>query len=247
MARTKPITYHVSRFTQPGMDYRKPVVFGENWSPSRYKVLPYFAVEKALMQRPETVRILDVGCAAGWNMSRFRQYGRFPLGLDVVPERVQHAAAHGPVMIASGLDIPLPAASVDVVYIQHVLHHIGDVARALAEARRVLRPGGYLFLVETVEDNPIIRWGRRFYPHWLGDEINAPFYFDGLQQMLAQAGFQVQQAEQYNVLFWLWEIGPDHWPFLEKLTPLFVAGERLLLRWLRPYSAHCYLVAKKDV
>ncbi|MFO7536843.1 MAG: hypothetical protein R6X32_02150, partial [Chloroflexota bacterium] len=56
-----------------------------------------------------------------------------------------------------------------------------------------------------------------------------------------------REAEQYSVLFWLWEIGPDHWPFLEKLTPLFVAGERLLVRWLRRYSAHCYLVAKKDV
>ena len=227
------------------MDYRKPVVFGENWSPSRYKVLPYFTAEKSLMQQPDVTDIVDVGCAAGWNMSRFRQYGRFPIGLDVVPDRVAHAATHGPVMVASGLDIPLPAASMDVVYIQHVLHHIGDVERALAEAHRVLRPGGHLFLVETVEDNPIIRWGRRLYPHWLGDEVNAPFYFDGLQQALAQAGFRVEQAQQYSVLFWLWEIGPDHFPFLEKLTPLFVAGEQLLVRWLRRYSAHCYLVAQK--
>ena len=228
------------------MDYRKPVIFGENWSPSRYRVLPYFAVEKAIMTRPSTRRILDVGCAAGWNMSRFRQYGRFPMGLDVVPERVQLARRHGPVMLASGLDLPLADQSLDLIYIQHVLHHIGDVAKALQEGWRCLAPGGVLFLVETTENNPLIRWGRCVYPRWLGDEINAPFSFAELQNLLQACGFRMTQAEQYSVLFWLWEILPDHFPFLEKLTPIFVALERLLVRFLRPYSAHCYLVAIKE-
>ncbi len=227
------------------MDYRKPAVFGQNWSKSRYRVLPYFAVEKAVMQRPEIGRILDLGCASGWNMSRFSQYGKPSLGLDVVPERVKLAAAHGPVMLASGLDLPLAAESLDLIYIQHVLHHIGDVERALAEVRRCLRPGGVLFLVETTEDSPLIRWGRRLYPKWLGDEINAPFYFHGLQAELTAAGFVVEKAEQYSVLFWVWEILPDHWPWMEKLTPLAVAVERLLVRFLRSFSAHCYLLVRK--
>ncbi|MCI0394844.1 MAG: class I SAM-dependent methyltransferase [Chloroflexi bacterium] len=227
------------------MDYRKPVVFGENWSPSRYKVLPYFAVEKALLTRPETRRILDLGCAAGWNMSRFRQYGRCPVGLDVAPERVRLAAVHGPVMVASGRQIPLADGLFDVIYIQHVLHHIGDVGQALREVYRCLKPGGCLFLVETVEDNPLIRWGRRLHPRWLGDDITARFDFAGLQRLLAAAGFQVVQAQQYSVLFWLWEVLPDQIPFMEKLTPLFVAGERLLARAGRKYSAHCFLVAQK--
>src|SRR5210317_399592 len=119
------------------MDYRKPAVFGENWSSSRYKVLPYFKVEKKFLMRPGVKRILDLGCANGWNMSRFGQYGRSAFGLDMVPERVELAADHGPVMIASGLDVPIAAGTFDVVYIQHVLHHIGDVERALGEAWRV--------------------------------------------------------------------------------------------------------------
>jgi SAM-dependent methyltransferase len=227
------------------MDYRKPVTFGENWSPSRYKALPYFAVEKGVMAQPEMRRILDFGCAAGWNMSRFRQYGRFPIGIDVVPERVTLAAHHGAVAIASGLQLPFPAATFDLIYIQHVLHHIGDVEQALNEVRRCLRPGGILFLVETVEDNPIIRWGRRLYPKWLGDEINAPFYFAELKERLGEHGFVVQTAQQYSVLFWLWEILPDHLPILEKLTPLFVAGEQLLQKWFSRQSAHCFYVAVK--
>lgn len=227
------------------MDYRKPVTFGENWSAGRYQVLPYFAVEKKVLQRPSAPRILDLGCAAGWNMSRFDQYGCPAVGIDVVPDRVALAAHHGAVAVASGLELPFPAETFDIIYIQHVLHHIGDVETALAEVRRCLKPNGLLFLVETSEDNPLIRWGRRLYPKWLGDEINAPFYFEGLKEQLAVNGFCVQQAEQYSVIFWLWEILPDQIPFMEKLTPLFVQIERLFVSLFRRQSAHCYFVAAK--
>lgn len=227
------------------MDYRKAVIFGENWSPSRYRVLPYFAVEKAIMNRPGMERLVDVGCAAGWNMSRFVQYGRRPIGLDVVPERVRLARQHGPVLLGSGLEMPFPDSSLDLVYIQHVLHHIGNVNRALAEVHRCLRPGGTLFLVETVEDNPIIRLGRRLHPSWMGDEINARFTFDTLRHALGDAGLRVQQAEQYSVLFWLWETLPDKLPFFEKLTPFFVRIEEQLVKQWKRSSAHCFLVATR--
>lgn len=226
------------------MDYRKPVVFGANWSPSRYKVLPYFAAEKALLSQSGMERILDLGCANGWNMSRFAQYGRTAVGIDMVPERVRLASAHGPALVASGLQVPAANGAFDVVYVQHVLHHIGDVQAALNEARRVLRPGGLLFLIETIEDNPIIRYGRRLYPRWLGDEINAPFTFAGLQEDVTRAGFELLTAEQYSVLFWLWEILPDQFPVMEHFTPLAVTLEALLARHLSRYSAHCFLVAR---
>lgn len=227
------------------MDYRKPVTFGENWSPSRYKVLPYFAVEKALLTQPGIDRILDLGCANGWNMSRFSQYGRSSIGLDMVQERVHLALNHGPALVASGLEVPLADETFDVVYVQHVLHHIGDVDKALSEARRVLKPGGYLFLIETIEDNPLIRWGRRLYPSWMGDEINAPFTFQSLQTAVSEAHFQILVASQYSVLFWLWETLPDQIPFFERFTPVAVVLEQQLIRFFRPQSAHCFLVAQK--
>lgn len=228
------------------MDYRKPVTFGENWSPSRYKVLPYFAVEKALLTQPGIGRILDLGCANGWNMSRFGQYGRASIGMDMVQERVHLALSHGPAFVASGLEIPVANGTFDVVYIQHVLHHIGDIDKALAEVRRVLKPGGYLFLIETIEDNPLIRWGRRLYPSWMGDEINAPFTFKSLQTMVSTAEFEILMASQYSVLFWMWEILPDQFPYFERFTPLAVALEQQLSQYFQRQSAHCFLVARKQ-
>ncbi|MBK8433895.1 MAG: class I SAM-dependent methyltransferase [Chloroflexi bacterium] len=157
------------------MDYRKPKVFGENWSPSRYAVLPYFAAEREVFTAEQ--RILDLGCASGWNMSRFLQYG-LPksnlYGLDVVPERVQLATQFGHIMLGSGLELPLPDGALDVIYIQHVLHHIGDVDRALQEVHRCLRPNGTLFLIETTEDNPLIRWGGGSIPNGWGMRLTPP-------------------------------------------------------------------------
>ena len=229
------------------MDYRKPKVFGENWSPSRYTVLPYLAVERELFTAEQ--RILDLGCASGWNMSRFLQYGCPPAhlyGLDVVPERVQLATQFGHVLLGSGLSLPFPNESFDVIYIQHVLHHIGDVDQALAEVRRCLRPNGLLFLVETTEDSPLIRWGRRLYPKWMGDEINAPFRFAELQAQLAAHGLAVQRAEQYSVLFWVWEIVPDQFPRWEAMTPFWAWLERGMVRLWSRYSAHCFMTAVRD-
>lgn len=228
------------------MDYRKPAVFGENWSSSRYEVLPYFAVERCVFARPDIRRVLEIGCGNGWNMSRFRQYGHVAFGLDTVPARVELALDHGPALLGDGRQLPFANSSLDLIYIQHVLHHIGDIEQALTEVLRCLRPGGILFLVETVEDNPIIRWGRRLHPSWLGDEINASFTFAQLAGQLAGSGFRVQQAGQYSVLFWLWEILPDQFPDLEGLTPYVVPLEKALQRAGRQYSAHCYLMAEKE-
>jgi SAM-dependent methyltransferase len=226
------------------MDYRKPVIFGENWSPSRYKVLPYFAVEKAVMEQAEMQRILDFGCAAGWNMSRFRQNGRYPLGIDVVPERVALAAHHGPVAIASGLQLPFADESFDLIYIQHVLHHIGDVGQALAEVRRCC--GRVACCSWSKPSKTTLSFaGAASLPKWLGDEVNAPFYFAELKETLGAYGFAVETAQQYSVLFWLWEILPDHMPIMEKLTPLFVGIEQLLQKWFNRYSAHCFYVLVK--
>lgn len=228
------------------MDYRKPAVFGENWSPSRYKVLPYFSAEKAVLAKQGITRILEIGCGNGWNMSRFAQYGHQMVGLDTILERTKLANVHGPALLGDGRMLPIATASLDMIYIQHVLHHVGDIDRALSEIRRSLRDGGVLFLVETVEDSPIIRWGRRFYPSWLGDEINVSFTFAELASKISGAGFRMIDAGQYSVLFWLWEILPDQFPIMENFTPLAVAVEQGLQRFARRFSAHSYLVAIKE-
>ncbi|MCB0133093.1 MAG: class I SAM-dependent methyltransferase [Caldilineaceae bacterium] len=49
--------------------------------------------------------------------------------------------------------LPFPAASLDGVIANHMLYHVPDRARALAEIRRVLKPGGTLVAATNSADN----------------------------------------------------------------------------------------------
>ncbi|MCZ7673568.1 MAG: hypothetical protein M5U34_43845 [Chloroflexi bacterium] len=55
-----------------------------------------------------------------------------------------------------------------------------------------------------------------------------------MKSRLSGEGFGVDKAEQYSVIFWIWEILPDQFPFMEKLTPLFVLVERLFVKLFSP-------------
>jgi len=63
-----------------------------------------------------------------------------------------------------GLALPLPDASVDAVTIAFGLRNLADRARGLGEMRRVLRPGGRLFVLEFSQPSP---WFRPFYFFYL--------------------------------------------------------------------------------
>lgn len=95
--------------------------------------------------------LLDLGCGPGtitMDLARRVAPGRV-LGLDSSPEVIEQATAAAgetPATFAVGdaYALDLSDASFDVVHAHQVLQHLGDPARALREAHRVLRPGGLL-------------------------------------------------------------------------------------------------------
>ncbi len=210
------------------------------------RVFRFRAVEKRIAASQPGFRVLDVGCGRGDNLRRLVRYGGRALGIEPDLARAREAQSIAPAVVGVGEHLPLGGGGFDMVYISHVLHHARDLPRVLAESHRLLAPGGLLFVIETVDDSPLMRLARALQPSWEDDEVLNRFRYPDLVQALEAAGFQVLRGEKFNWMYFAWELLPRAFRPLEILTPLFIGVETLLHRLLgRRWGGHCYLVSRK--
>ncbi len=94
-------------------------------------------------------QVLDVGSGPGELAAAAAALGADTVGIDVAPSMVRRAALANPSIpfrVGSFEAIPAGEGAFDAVVGNFVLNHVGRPGVALAEARRVLRPGGWLAL-----------------------------------------------------------------------------------------------------
>jgi len=123
-------------------DYHRLLQGALDRLPVERAVLQMFA---DLMRRPATV--VDVGCGTGEITRRLQAAGLDVAGVDVSPGMLRVALAqHRSCVFAAGTlhALPIASAAVDGLVCWYVLQHVpdGELAAALREARRVVRPGG---------------------------------------------------------------------------------------------------------
>jgi len=105
-------------------------------------------------------RILDVGCGTGRlsGLLRKRYLKSEVVALDLTPAMLKVAKRHSswwrPFVRVAGdaQDLPLASASIDLIVSNLSLPWYSDFKRAFYEFRRVLRPGGWLFLSSVGPD-----------------------------------------------------------------------------------------------
>jgi SAM-dependent methyltransferase len=109
------------------------------------------AIEQLLPERTRTV--VDLACGTGIVTRLLRHPQRTVVGLDRSPGMLARAAHRLPrrVVLGDATRLPLAPSCVDAVVIIWLLHLLPDAAPVLAEAARVLRPGGVL--ITTVDKN----------------------------------------------------------------------------------------------
>jgi ubiquinone/menaquinone biosynthesis C-methylase UbiE len=146
-------------------------------------------------------RVLEIGIGSGMNLPFYNTRATEVLGLEPHP-RLLEMAAHKPVAVPTKLikgsaqSIPLDAGSVDTVVTTWTLCTIADVAAALAEVRRVLKPNGKLLLVEhgLAPDENIRRWQHRLTPLWRrlagGCHLDRP-----IADLVRNSGFRIDHLQ----------------------------------------------------
>jgi ubiquinone/menaquinone biosynthesis C-methylase UbiE len=136
-----------------------------------------YATDDVVAQRRDVVaalapaageRVLDLGCGPGYLAAEIAgavgEGGRVH-AVDPSPSMLAVAAARraapgaAPVDLAAGdaLAIPLPDGAVDAIVCTQVYEYVEDIPAALAEARRVLAPGGRLVVLDTDWDSVVWR------------------------------------------------------------------------------------------
>lgn len=148
-------------------------------------------------------RVLEIGAGSGLNFELYGQGAREIFALEPDPAllrmaRARTAAAPRPVRLIEGTAeaIPLDDGSVDTVLTTWTMCTIPDVARALGEARRVLRPGGRLLFVEhgLAPERNVRRWQHRLAPLWKtitgGCHLDRP-----IADLITGSGFRIEKLD----------------------------------------------------
>jgi len=148
-----------------------------------------------------TGSILEIGIGSGLNLRHYSDRANQVIGLDPSLKMLSMAErAPKPPMLsvdlmeASAETIPMESESVDSVISTWTLCTIPDVSRALAEMRRVLKPGGRLLFVEhgRSPDASVARWQDRLTPLWKciggGCHLNR-----AIGPLIESAGFRIER------------------------------------------------------
>ena len=149
-------------------------------------------------------QVLDVGAGTGANLPYLRRASRVVVAEPDAAMRRRLAArlaqAAVPVELSSdpAEKLRYPDASFDAVVFTLVLCTVPSPDRALAEARRVLRPSGRLIILEHVRGTgTLARWQDRLTPLW--SRLNAGCHLGrDTAAAIERAGFTFERAEYFD-------------------------------------------------
>ncbi len=151
--------------------------------------------------------VLEVGAGDGGNLSLYPAGARLtllepnPYLLDYLRETVQRLGLTAELVEAEAESMPFHNDSFDVVVAIHVLCSVRDQPRALAEIRRVLRPGGMFLFLEHVSApprTPTFVLQRLANPVWrrVGDGCHLT---RDTAEAIREAGFRQVSIEDHHV------------------------------------------------
>jgi SAM-dependent methyltransferase len=175
----------------------------------RYERNPYAGVEHSLREfigKQPGLRILEVGCGTGHWLGVLQAPARTLVGLDYSAGMLLKARTRLPetILIRGNAEyLPVQARSVDRVFCINALHHFPDKPAFLAEARRLLRPGGEIFSVGLDPHRELDQWlVYHYFPESLMIDRERYPSTGVLREWMTRAGFEhciTQEVEHWTI------------------------------------------------
>ena len=178
-------------------DYQVEVLFGGGAAAMRRQALvPLRAALLAQKTGASTARLLDLGCGTGEFLREVkRNYPRLSVtGLDLsapylkVAERRLADWSRVELVEAAAETVPAPDASFDIVTVLYLFHELPNRVRqaVAAEIRRVLKPGGTLILVDSLQtgDEPDYDALLDYFPYAFHEPYYASYLAEDLNRLV---------------------------------------------------------------
>jgi SAM-dependent methyltransferase len=174
--------------------------------------------------------VLDLGCGTGANSTILAARGARVTSMDISPDLLELAArrvsldAFGDVVTTvcgSAHAIPVPDASMDLVFGAAILHHL-DLDLTAREVLRVLKPGGRAIFMEPTRNSRVLAFLRRLIPYQAADvsPFERPLRHDEIAAFAS--AFTLRSARPFRLPLV---------PLLRLLLPL--KAERRVFAWDR--------------
>ncbi|MFI1093727.1 methyltransferase domain-containing protein [Streptomyces sp. NPDC020917] len=172
--------------------------------------------------------VVDVGCGAGRAVAELAERGVRAVGVDPDPLMLAAARERWPAAVfreAGAEQLPFADGSVRGYRADKVLHLLAEPERAVAEARRVLAPGGRIVLIGQDWDAFMIDSDdaalTRAVVHARADLLSAPVSARRYRNLLLDGGFDDVTVEVYTLVL----TGAPGLPLLSRLAHQAAAGD----------------------
>ena len=173
---------------------------------------------------------IDIGGGTGTHTAVFAGRGARVFIVDLSPDMALRAQRSGhAVVVGDGAALPIASATVDLVYFHLSIHH-GDPERWIAEAARVVRPGGMVWVWTLAPEHLRSSFLTRWFPSVAAiDEHRFPDP-DRLAASMAESGLGMAEQSTHTERItrtagsWVAAVGAGFVSTLHLLDPSEVAS-----------------------
>jgi ubiquinone/menaquinone biosynthesis C-methylase UbiE len=165
-----------------------------------------------LLKLPENAKILELGCGHGllWKENISRTPDGWNITLSDLSSGMLDAAWRNLVVTGRAFQfkeidaqsIPFEDEAFDAVIANHMLYHVPDRPKAIAEIKRVLKPNGHLFATTIGQNHlkEIANWIRYVSPASDFESFGSPFTLENGLEQLEQFFSQVTVSRYFDNL-----------------------------------------------
>lgn len=184
----------------------------------------------------EIKKFLDVGCGEGFTITEAEKKGWDTYGLDITDHRIKGAKKDSIKFINSDLlGAKLESDFFDAVYLDSVLEHVLNPLEYLNEIKRILRPGGILYIGVPNEDS-LFNEFRKLYFRIISSNISekikpfqTPYHVIGFNKesllfIISKVEFKVKKINNFASRFEFLKVKPFTKEFFQLLilVPIYL-------------------------